>query len=338
MARLCVESRRRVVLLKKQGYSVREIRDRLHEEGIVVSLVTLYKLLHREKETGSVLDKARSPVWRYLSNHHYVFIDNALAENDELTAKQLKDIMVQKWADLKNISLTTIKRARKYLGWTSSKPKYCQLIREANKEKRLNWANEQIANSEQFQDVIFSDECSVEIDSHSKICFRKKGQLRKFKPRPKHPLKVHIWGGISKRGATQIVIFTGILTATRFTEVIKAGLLPLIAAEFPNDHRFQQDNDPKHSSKYAQAFLQSNNVRWWKTPPESPDLNPIENVWGSMKTFLRNEHKPHNKETLIEGIRRFWRKLTPDVCTKYIDHLKKVIPEVIKVNGEPSGY
>ena len=51
MARLCLESRRRVVLLNKQGYSVREIQARLHEEGIVVSLVTLYKLLPREKET-----------------------------------------------------------------------------------------------------------------------------------------------------------------------------------------------------------------------------------------------------------------------------------------------
>lgn len=170
------------------------------------------------------------------------FIDNALAENDELTAKQLKDLTVQKWADLPSISLTTIKRARKYLGWTSSKPKFCQIIQEANKEKWLNWAKEQIAKSETFHDVIFSDECSVEIDFHNKICFRKKGQLRKLKPRPKHPLKVHIWGGtcISKRGATQIIIFTGILTATCFTEVIKAGLLPFIAAEFPSHHRFSR--------------------------------------------------------------------------------------------------
>ena len=76
---------------------MREIRDQLHEEGIVISLVMLYKLLHREKETGSVLDKARPPVWRYLSNHCYVFIDNALAEYNELTAKRLKDVMVLKW-------------------------------------------------------------------------------------------------------------------------------------------------------------------------------------------------------------------------------------------------
>jgi len=27
-------------------------------------------------------------------------------------------------------------------------------------------------------------------------------------------------------------------------------------------------------------------IKWWKTPPESPDLNPIENIWGSMKQYL----------------------------------------------------
>ena len=70
-----------------------------------------------------VLNKARPRVWRYLSNHHYVFINNALAENDELTAKQLKDLMAQKWADLKRISLTTIKKARKYLSYCSERRK-----------------------------------------------------------------------------------------------------------------------------------------------------------------------------------------------------------------------
>ena len=33
-------------------------------------------------------------------------------------------------------------------------------------------------------------------------------------------------------------------------------------------------------------YLQTNGITWWKTPPESPDLNPIENVQGSLRTFL----------------------------------------------------
>ena len=40
-----------------------------------------------------------------------------------------------------------------------------------------------------------------------------------------------------------------------------------------------QDNDPKHCSRLAQGFYDGNGINWWCTPPESPDLNPIESLW-----------------------------------------------------------
>ena len=205
-------------------------------------------------------------------------------------------------------------------------------------EKRLAWCREQIEAHEGFENVIFSDECSVAVDNHSRLCFRKKGNPRKLKPKPKHPHKVHVWGGISKRGATQIVIFTGILTATRFCDVIDSGLLPFVETTFSNGYRFQQDNDPKHTSRFVQQHFNAKRIIWWKTPPESPDLNPIENVWAAMKKFLRDVHKPRDEASLIEGIRTYWRTLSPETCNKYIEHLHTVIPRVIELNGGPSGY
>ena len=56
---------------------------------------------------------------------------------------------------------------------------------------------------------------------------------------------VHVWGGISKRGATAVVIFTGIMNATRYTDILDATLVPFIEGHYPHGHRFQQDNDPK---------------------------------------------------------------------------------------------
>jgi len=76
-----------------------------------------------------------------------------------------------------------------------------------------------------------------------------------------------------------------------------------------------------------------NRINWWKSPAESPDLNPIEKVWGSMKTYLRDKHKPRNLAELKEGIRTYWKKLTPEVCTRYIDHLQKVMPVVVEEKG-----
>jgi len=88
------------------------------------------------------------------------------------------------------------------------------------------------------------------------------------------------------------------------------------------DNRFQQDNDPKHTSGFTKDFF-AKKINWWKTPPESLDLNPIENVWGSMKQFLRKEYKPQNLDELKTGIWTFWRRMTPEVCSDYIAHIQK---------------
>lgn len=73
-------------------------------------------------------------------------------------------------------------------------------------------------------------------------------------------------------------------------------------------------------------------------PPESPDLNPIELIWGSMKYHLRKHVKPRNKEQLVAGIGEFWQTVTPEMCNRYIDHLYKVVPAVVLDDGCATGY
>ena len=93
---------------------------------------------------------------------------------------------------------------------------------------------------------------------------------------------------ISPRGATPVVLFTGIMTSTKYVRILEAGLITFINEVFPDSHRFQQDNDPKHCSKYTRKKLVEYSINWWPIPAESPDCNPTENVWASMKAFLRN--------------------------------------------------
>ena len=128
------------------------------------------------------------------------------------------------------------------------------------------------------------------------------------------------------------------MNAERLRAIFQAGLLPFIQDIFPDGHRLQQDNDPKHASNLIDHFFEEHGVNWWSTPPESPDLNPIENVWGSLKQYLRNFYKPRNLDQLKDGIQQFWNTMTPSDCTRYINHLNKVIPKVIQVEGKLSGY
>jgi len=159
-----------------------------------------------------------------------------------------------------------------------------------------------------------------------------------FSIRAKHPVKVHVWGGISLRGRTNLCIYEGKMDAVMYVDILQRSLKPFIDEVYPDSHRFMQDNDPKHTSRLAQDYLQQNGINWWKTPAESPDCNPIENLWHEMKEYLRREVKPTTKQALVDGIQEFWTTVDVAKCTKYIHHLRKVIPRVIELKGAATGY
>ena len=106
--------------------------------------------------------------------------------------------------------------------------------------------------------------------------------------RPKHPTKVHVWAGISMKGRTGICIFDGIMKEELYVEILDETLLPFLHDKFgDSNYRFMQDNDPKHVARLTRAWLQENEVNWWQTPPESPDINPIENLWHELKGYIQ---------------------------------------------------
>ncbi|KAK6030336.1 hypothetical protein OSTOST_03537, partial [Ostertagia ostertagi] len=111
-----------------------------------------------------------------------------------------------------------------------------------------------------FSSYVFTDECTVQIDCSTRFCYVKPGdQFSSFRNRAKHPAKVHIWGGISSRGQHRLPYF-------RKTEE-------------------SIDNAPPHKSRYTTAKQKEWNIEAVQWPPESPDLNPIEMLWGNMKNI-----------------------------------------------------
>ena len=54
--------------------------------------------------------------------------------------------------------------------------------------------------------------------------------------------------------------------------------------------------------------------------------------------YIRREVKPTNKDQLVDGIRQFWGTVSVAKCRRYISHLNKVLPAIIEVGGEATGY
>lgn len=162
--------------------------------------------------------------------------------NPELTSRQLYALFNTKFSA--PVSLSTVQRACRALGWGAERTRYCALICEVNKEKRMTWCLEQIAEG---------DPTSYGLMSAQKIAYQKEGHPVRLAAKPKHPPKIHVWAA---SGATPIVICTGTLIATRYTRILDAALLPFLERHYPDGHRLQQDNDPKHTSRWAQSYFQ----------------------------------------------------------------------------------
>ena len=81
------------------------------------------------------------------------------------------------------------------------------------------------------------------------------------------------------------------------------GATPLVIFKYPNqEHRYMQDNDPNMYPILQECTWKN----WWRTPAESPNLNPIENMWHELKEHLRAKVKPQNLDELVTGIKLFW--------------------------------
>ncbi|VDM81260.1 unnamed protein product [Strongylus vulgaris] len=122
------------------------------------------------------------------------------------------------------VSASQVRDIRKMLGFVRATTKYCHMIRDVNKEKRIDFCTRMIDSKEDFANCIFTDESTVQVDCCVKYCYVKKGDFySRLRSKAKHPVKLHLWGGISMRGATELAIFPGEmrLNSQKYCEILE---------------------------------------------------------------------------------------------------------------------
>ena len=178
---LSTYAKQRIITLHGQGYRSPTITKLLKEEGLRASRVAVHKFLRKYQATSTIRRREGSGRPSKITPGIRRLVNERMEKDDETTATQLHQMLIEHGT---LISLQTILRCRSALGWTFRGSAYCQLIRHVNKEKRLAWAREFRGEADAgFHDVIWSDESSIQLESHKRFCCRKQGCPPKCKPR-----------------------------------------------------------------------------------------------------------------------------------------------------------
>ena len=188
--------------------------------------------------------------------------------------------------------------------------------------------------------IIFSDEkrfvLHQRLNSKNNIVWALHRSAKMDFPCSKYDVSVMVWGAICAKGTLDLVVAEGGIKSDQYQEILKKGLVKS-KTYFPDgDFIFQQDGATCHTSKSTQAWLALNCPQCWKKgiwPAQSPDLNPIENIWAVMCMELEKRNIK-SKDQLLQEIERVWNGFTPEFISRFCMSFNKRLKILTRNGGE----
>ena len=216
-----------------------------------------------------------------------------------------------------NLSKDTISRALYHTGFHSRSPRKVLLLKTKHVKDRLKFVKTYEKKGMQFwEKVIWSDETDGRNTAIS--VWRKNGTA--FKKHNTNPTvkfggaSIMIWGCFSSKGTGELPVIYGRMNGSIYREILEKNLQKS-ATPLGHGRNFmlQHDNDPKHTAKLTKEWLENKCISTLNWPRQSPDLNPIENLWNTLKVKV-HKRNPQNIKQLEELWKEEWGKVMLDQC------------------------
>ncbi|GMT30328.1 hypothetical protein PFISCL1PPCAC_21625, partial [Pristionchus fissidentatus] len=157
------------------------------------------------------------------------------------------------------VSETVLRRIREECGFCCYNTRYGHSVRLVNRPLRLSFCREQIEADNQFIHHVFTDECSVQLSANNRFVFCLRGDVeRRVKSVHKNPVRVMIWGGISWRGATPLIMFDAgtKINSSTYQGMIESGYKEWSRRKFGDHATLIQDNAPAHKAERTKEYFE----------------------------------------------------------------------------------
>lgn len=145
--------------------------------------------------------------------------------------------------------------------------------------------------------------------------------------------KIMVWGAISGSGQVHLGEVKGKINAKTYCEFLEGEPLQAIRKKCPLSSLFMQDNAKPHAAKDTLSFLEDEGLKVLEWPPQSPDLNPIEQVWGWMVMQMRDMTFKSIKD-IRALVRELWEKIPKETILAYIHKIPSKMEYIKTHNGD----
>lgn len=266
------------------------------------------------------------------------YITSEVATTASMAAKLLESDVGKK------ISKWTARRALKEANCILIERKKKPALSKKNIKARLSFAKKYISRDiEQWKNVIFSDECKINriLSDGRSWCWKRQGESLKSR-HVKQTVKfgggsVMVWGCITAHGVGPLYRIESTVNQYTYKHILEKNLLDAVDnMPVPECNVvFQHDNATAHSERSVKNWLDVQPFQTIAWPPQSPDLNPIENVWAYLKMKLANDYNtpPAIINDLWERVQEQWYSITPRYCENIFLSMPKRIQHTIKTKG-----
>lgn len=332
--KISIERRAQVVVLKEEGYTHKEIAHRL---GIHFKSVAY--ILKKHRQTGSVRDRRRAGRPRKSTKRGDNRLRRVAIINPWLTSYDIR----REYLDLGLSARTIRRRLCNDFKLPSRRAAKKPLLSKKNIADRIAFCKKYRKwSARQWEKVMFSDESTFSLFAIGRRLVRRPSGMRydvKYvSPSVKHPPSCMVWGGFSafSKGPLHFLQSGQTMNGEKYLKVLKIKLK--LHMRLLKCKTFQQDGAPCHRAKQVKEWLQQQRIEVLDWPGNSPDLNPIENLWNILKRRVAIR-RPKNLGELQNAIRSAWTyDITHELCQKLVHSMPKRVELVLKNKGQSIRY